>query len=180
MTQFGYISTKSAATSINQQKEAMRAAGFKLDDPLERIFCDDRTFAIAALDEGDELVVATAACLGTVASDVLGVIRDVAARGASVRILDGETVLSFGPEAQAALDAAMNADRDNRKARVAAMRKAGRVLGKTGGKTPVEWGAKQIAEVKRLEALGKNRDEIAEALGMSRATLMRRLRETSN
>jgi DNA invertase Pin-like site-specific DNA recombinase len=180
MTQFGYMSTKSAATSIKQQREAMRAAGFNLDDPLERVFCDDRAFAIAALDKGDELVVATAACLGTVASDVLGVLRDVAARGAAIRILDDNAILSFPPEAEAALDAAMKADHANRKSRIAEMRKARRESGKMGGKAPVEWGPKQIAEVARLESQGQTRDEIAKALGMGRATLMRRLRETSN
>lgn len=109
-----------------------------------------------------------------------GYIRDVATRGAAVRILDGGTLLSFGPDAQAALNVAMSADHDNRKARIAAMRNAGREQGKTGGKVPVEWGKKQIMEVERLEALGKTRDEIARALNMSRATLMRRLRETNS
>ena len=174
------MSSRSAATSIKDQKDALRSAGFDLDDPHDRVFVDNREYAIAALDSGDELVVATAACLGTVASDALGVIRDVAARGASVRVLDGETLLSFGPDAQAALDVAMSADHDNRKARIAAMRKAGRAQGKTGGKAPVEWGEKQIKEVERLESQGKTRNEIAKALNISRATLMRRLRETNS
>ena len=60
------------------------------------------------------------------------------------------------------------------------MRKAGREQGKTGGKAPVEWGKEQIKEVKRLESQGKTRDEIAKALNISRATLMRRLREINS
>ena len=67
---------------------------------------DDRGTAIVALEAGDELAVATTACLGTVASDVLSVIRDVSARDASIRVLDEDTLLTFNSEAQAALDVA--------------------------------------------------------------------------
>lgn len=177
MTKFGYMSSKTAATTIEEQKAAMQEAGFSLDDPYEKVFIDNREQAISALVSGDEMLVATAACLGTVASDVLSVIRDVSARDARIRVLDDDTVLTFGPEAQKALDVAMKADNANRKARIAIMRKAGREQGKTGGKAPVEWGKKQIERVKALEAQGKTRDEIAKDLGMSRPTLMRRLRE---
>lgn len=180
MTRFGFISSKASATTVKEQKAAMRAAGFDIDDPHERVFFDDRDTAIVALEAGDELAVATAACLGTVASDVLGVIRDVSAREASIRVLDDNTLLTFGAEAQAALDVAMKADNANRKARLAVMRKAGREQGKTGGKAPVPWGKKQIETVKVLESQGKTRDEIAKALGMGRATLMRRLRELNS
>ena len=163
---------------MNDQKKALRKAGFDVDAPYDRVFLDDRDVALAALDAGDEIVVATAACLGTVASDVLGVLRDVSARDARVRVLDENTLLSFGTDTQAALDIAMKADSANRKARIAIMRKAGRDQGKTGGKPPLEWGKKQIERVNELEAQGKTRDEIAKDLGMSRPTLMRRLRET--
>lgn len=180
MARFGFISSKASATTVKEQKVAMREAGFDVDNPHERVFLDDRDTAIVALEAGDELVVATAACLGTVASDVLGVMRDVSAREASVRVLDENTLLTFGADAQAALNVAMKADNANRKARLAIMRKAGREQGKTGGKAPIPWGKEQIEKVEVLEAQGKTREEIAKALGMSRPTLMRRLRELNS
>lgn len=175
--QFGYMTSKSAAISLETQQAAMQAAGFNIDDPHEHLFCDDRDIAIAALNTDDELVVASAACLGSVASDVLGVIKAVSERGGAIRVLDLDMVVVFSPEAQAALDVAMQADHANRKASIAIMRKARNESGKLGGKKPVEWGPKQVAQIKEMEAQGKTRDEIAKALHVSRSTLMRKLRE---
>lgn len=175
--QFGYMTTKSAATSIRKQITAMRAAGFDMDDPHERVFKDDRDFAITALTPGDELVVATAACLGTVASDVLGILRAVAERGAVIRVLDDDVLLSFTPETQAALDVAMKADHENRKASIAKMRKARAESGNLGGIPPVEWGPKQAKMLKDMLADGVSRQDMAKRLKVSVSTLQRKLRE---
>lgn len=175
--QFGYMSTKSAAMTMRKQIAEMRKAGFDMDDEFAPVFRDDRDIAIASLDAGDVLVVASAACLGTVASDVLSALEGIGKRGATVHDLSTGQTLAWNEQTQENLEFAMRADHENRKAHMARMRKARAAGGKLGGIPAVEWDAAKMKALHSGLAEGLSRDDLAKRLGISRATLQRKLRE---
>lgn len=175
----GYIRTVAGGPSINQQKAALAAAGIDVDDPYGPVYIDEREAAIASLAPGDELVIAEPSCLGTTAADALVALSQIGARSAKVLDLASGTAIDWHPDAQAPLEFAVEAGRASVAARARKMRKARAASGNLG-QAPFEWTKAKISELRRLELDGTTREEQAKALGCSRATLQRKLREMAS
>lgn len=170
----GYIRTTKAGPSIERQRGMLLTAGIGESGP---VFIDDRDAAIASLLSGDTLVVATAACLGTTASDVLTALAAIGAAGASVMDAEANERIIWHPDAQRVAEFANRADSQNRQAIAAKMRKA-RALSGHLGQEPIPWDKEKLSDLMDMLASGiLTRKQMADSLGISRSTLQRKLRE---
>ncbi|WP_299551589.1 hypothetical protein [uncultured Tateyamaria sp.] len=172
----GYIRTVAGGLTIEQQKGALASAGLDVSDLSRSVFIGDRAAAISSLNARDELVIAEPACLATNAADALQALAEIGSRSASVIDLSSGTAIAWHPDAQAVLDFAVAADRAARSAKAAQMRK-GRLASGNLGQAPFDWTPERLAKLRQLEKEGETRKAQAEALGCSRATLQRKLRE---
>lgn len=173
----GFIRTMKAGMSIKDQKTAMRTAGLDPDDPNGPVFQDERDEAIASLEQGDELAVASAECLGHPESDVLVALAAIGARGGAVLNLSTSERIVWHPDAQAALEFATRAGSEARKAIAAKARRARAESGSMGGLPAIEWDQAKLDKLKAMFSAGDGRQAMADALGVSRATIQRKLRE---
>ena len=165
--------------SIKAQKASLASAGLDVDDPNGPVYIDDRDAAIASLEAGDELVIAEPACLGTTGPDALEAIAEIGRRAATVLDLASGTTVAWHPDAQAPLDFANAVGRASRMAQAKKMRKA-RAASGNFGQSPFEWTAQKIKRLRQLESEGASREAQAKALGCSRATLQRKVREMAS
>jgi len=172
----GYIRTVPGGISIKDQKAALSAAGLDVVNPCGPVYVDDRSAAIASLKPGDELVIAEPACLGTTGPDALEAIAEIGKRSAKILDLSSGATVVWHPDAQAPLDFANEVGRASRMAQSKKMRKARAKSGNLG-QTPFEWTAQKLKKLRELEKKGVSREEQARALGCSRATLQRKIRE---
>lgn len=172
----GYIRTVAGGPSIKQQKAKLEAAGLDVNDPYGPVYIDDRDAAISSLAPGDELVVAEPACLGTTAADALEALSLIGAKSAKVLDLLSGATIEWHPQAQTPLDFAVEVGRASRVAQAKKMRKARAASGNLG-QTPFAWTSAKLKELRQMEEVGATREEQANALGCSRATLQRKIRE---
>lgn len=175
----GFIRSVAGGPSIKQQKAALAAAGLDVVGPFGPVYIDDRDAAVASLAPGDVLVIAEPSCLGTTAADALEVLSQIGAREAKLLDLSSDTAVYWHPDAQAPLEFAVEAGRASRMAQARKMRKARAASGNLG-QVPFEWTRAKIKELRRLELDGATREEQATALGCSRATLQRKIREMTS
>lgn len=174
----GYTRVGKSLPSIKAQRNALGAGGFDLSDPYVPIYSDDeRQAAIMALQPGDMLVVASAACLGGSVRDVCDAAVAIGRRGGS--ILDLETGDTITPSAQEIMvvDFAVRAENAIREATGKLMRKARAASGNLGGITAVEWDKSKLDRLRVMIEDGETRSAMADELGVSQATLYRKLRE---
>lgn len=179
--QIGYMRATGAGMTVKAQKAALSSIGLDVTDKYGPVYLDDRNQAIASLEAGDVLAIASASCLGHPESDVLAALEAVGRRGAVVLDVEtGETV-KWHPDAQAPLAFAVRAGSTSRKA-IAAKARAARAATGNYGQKPFEWDRKTTDQLKSMLKSGElTRQGIADELGVSRATLQRKLREmTSN
>ncbi|MEO1564175.1 MAG: hypothetical protein AAFR98_12125 [Pseudomonadota bacterium] len=175
----GYIRTVPGGISVKAQKAALSTAGLDVDDPYGPVYIDDRDAAIASLEAGDELVIAEPACLGTTGPDALEAIAEIGRRSATVLDLSSGTTVAWHPDAQAPLDFANAVGRASRIAQAKKMRKA-RAASGNFGQAPFEWTAQKLKKLRQLENEGASREAQAKALGCSRATLQRKIRNMTS
>lgn len=175
----GFIRSIAGGITINQQKAALAAAGLNVDDSSGYVYFDDRKAAIASLEPGDELVIAEPACLGTTGPDALEAIADIGKRSAKIRDLSSGRIIAWHPDAQSPLDFATEVGRASRAATIQKMRMARSDSGNLG-QAPFEWTAQKIKDLRRLEGEGVSRVKQAQALGCSRATLQRKIRQLNS
>lgn len=166
-----------AGPSIERQKAAMLSVGLNPDDALGQVYLDDRNAAIASLAPGDELVVASAECLGHPESDVLEALADIGARSAAVFDVEAAQRVEWHPSAQMALLFAVRAGSEARKAIAARARRSRVASGNLGGVPAIEWDREAIGKLRAMFEAGEARQRMADALGVSRATVQRKLRE---
>lgn len=170
--------TMVAGMSIRKQKGDLSAAGFDFDDEYVPVHLDDRDAAIASMAPGDVLVVASASCLGYPEHDILSALAEIGRRGASVLDLETGEEIQWHPEMQKVADFAERGGSATRKAIAAKARKARVESGNLGGVPAADRGPQQTKRLKAMLAEGKlSRKEMAQELGMSRATLQRWLRD---
>lgn len=175
----GYIRTVAGGITIKQQKVALAAAGLDVDDPFGPVYIDDRDAAIASLQVGDLFVIAEPACLGTTGPDALEAMSEIGRRGASVYDLSSNATIAWHPDAQAPLDFATEVGRASRAAQAKKMRKARAKSGNLG-QAAFEWTPQRMKDLRRMEDEGLSREKQAKALGCSRATLQRKVREMAS
>lgn len=176
----GYIRTVVGGLTVGQQASILADAGIDVTRQNGVVFIDDRDAAIASLEPHDELVIANPSCLGATSCDVLGALAAIGVRSATVLVVSDNTRVAWHPDAQAPLEFAVEAGKAARRAKTAEMRRARAASGNLG-QARFELTPAKLATLRRLESEGTTREQQAEALGCSRATLQRKIRElTSN
>lgn len=136
--------------------------------------------ALAALEPGDTLVVATLDRLGRSTENMLKLAAELRTRGIALRVLNlgGEAIDTSTPTGSmlfTVMVALAQMELDIKKERAADSVSKRRAAGKDLGGRPAKFTESQINSARQLIDGGGSPSQIARDLGMSRATLHRRL-----
>jgi DNA invertase Pin-like site-specific DNA recombinase len=184
--QLGYARVSTGHQSLDQQLDALTAAGV---EPI-RVYSDklsgastreQRTGLAALLDyarPGDAIVVVGIDRLGRNAAEVMTTIRELGERGIVLRSLrEGiDTTNATGRMIAGVLASLAELELELGRERRAAAREARRARGQSIGR-PKALDEKKAALAMRMHASGESASTIANALGVSRATVYRVLAE---
>jgi DNA invertase Pin-like site-specific DNA recombinase len=184
--QLGYARVSTGHQSLDQQLDALTAAGVK----PERVYRDklsgastreQRTGLAALLDyarPGDAIVVVGIDRLGRNAAEVMTTIRDLGERGIVLRSLrEGiDTTNATGRMIAGVLASLAESELELGRERRAAAREARWARGQSMGR-PKALDEKKAALAMRMHASGESASTIANSLGVSRATVYRVLAE---
>jgi DNA invertase Pin-like site-specific DNA recombinase len=187
--QLGYVRVSTGHQSLDQQIDALHAAGV---DP-ERIYRDKlsgtstrehRPGLAAVLDyarPGDAIVVVGIDRLGRNAAEVMATIRELRDRDIVLRSLrEGiDTSNATGRMVAGVLASLAELELELGRERRAAAREARRARGQHIGR-PKALDEKKAALARRMHASGESASTIATALGVSRATVYRVLAEQTD
>jgi DNA invertase Pin-like site-specific DNA recombinase len=185
-TQLGYARVSTAHQSLDQQMDALTAAGV---DPT-RVYTDKLSGTatrtqrpgLAALlgyaREGDAIVVVGIDRLGRNAAEVMMTIRDLGERGIVLRSLrEGiDTSNATGRMVAGVLASLAELELELGKERRSAARDARRARGQAIGR-PKALDTSKAALAQRMRASGEDVNTVAATLGVSRATIYRALAE---
>lgn len=191
----GYARVSTRSQDVDRQVADLLAAGVRRDDlyvdhgvsgaKASRIEFDK---AIGALHDGDTLVVTTLDRLGRSTVNMLKLADQIRSRGAGLRVLnlgggDVDTSTPMGAMVFTVMAALGQMELEIKRERIADSVTKRRAAGKDlGGRKP-KFTTSQIKNAARLIESGEPAAQVARDLGMSRATLYRRmdaLRKTSN
>ncbi|MDT7755381.1 MAG: hypothetical protein QOH27_1279 [Mycobacterium sp.] len=181
-TQVGYARVSTAHQSLDQQTDALTAAGVE----ATRIYSDNlsdtstrqqRPGLAALLDyarEGDAIVVVGIDRLGRNAAEVMVTIRELCERGIVLRSLrEGiDTANAAGRMVAGVLASLAELELELGRERRSAAREARRVRGQHVGR-PKALDQKKAALARRMHASGESASTIAATLDVSRATIYR-------
>lgn len=177
----GFIRIAKTGQSRKCQRAALEAVGLTDFDDQGPVYENDREAAINSLLEGDVLVISEPSRLGVSAVDVMAALEAVGARGASVMRADTGETITWSPDAQRVISFAVEAESVNRKDIAANARKARAASGNLGGLPPVLWDRKKLTALEEMDRAGElTRQQMADKLGVSRATLQRKLAELNS
>src|SRR6476659_5608132 len=185
-TQLGYARVSTVHQSLDQQTDALIAAGVD----VARIYTDklsgtstrqQRPGLAALLDyarQGDAIVVVGIDRLGRNAAEVMTTIRDLGERGIVLRSLrEGiDTSNASGRMVAGVLASLAELELELGRERRAAARDARRARGQSIGR-PKALDSSKTALARRMHAGGESANTSASALGVSRATVYRILAE---
>lgn len=182
----GYARVSTGHQSLDQQHDALAAAGVHADrmysDKLTGTSTREQRPGLAGLldyaREGDTIVVTGIDRLGRNAAEVMTTIRDLGQRGIVLRSLrEGiDTSNATGRMVAGVLASLAELELELQRERVAAAKAARKARGGNIGR-PKKLDADQLALAERMRASGEPVPVIAQALGVSRATLYRSLSE---
>ncbi len=189
MALVGYMRVSTADQNTDGQRDALTAAGVK--DEARHLFQDHGVSGARAsrpgfdkclnsLREGDTLIVAKLDRLGRSLGNLVHLFQELADRGVGVRVLDNPMLSTDGNKAQAKLilgiyGAFAEYERDLLRERTNIGLAAARARGRNGGRPKLLDSAK-IGRAKELHAARvMSPKEIADAVGVSVATLYRYL-----
>jgi len=181
----GYVRVSKTSQSLEQQQDALVAAGCAViygDHGVSGAVRDRAGLdgALADLQHGDALVVVALDRLGRDLHDLVTIVADLAARGVNLVCLresidtttaTGRMLLGiFGSlaEYERALTAERTADR------LAAKKRRGERVGRKPSLTP-----SQVRDARVLLGEGRSSAQVARTLGIGRATLYRHLAATA-
>jgi DNA invertase Pin-like site-specific DNA recombinase len=183
----GYARVSTRQQSTDRQEQDLLAAGVRRDDLyIDRGVSGARASrpqfdrAIAALHEGDTLVIATLDRLGRSTQNMLTFAHELRNRGAGLRVLnlgggDVDTSTPMGSMVFTVMAALAQMELDIKRERIGDSVSKRRAAGKDlGGRRPV-FTDSQIRNAIRLIDGGEPAAQVAKDLGMSRATLYRRI-----
>lgn len=187
-TQLGYARVSTAHQSLDQQTDALTAAGVD----ISRVYTDklsgtstrlERPGLAALLDyarEGDAIVVVGIDRLGRNAAEVMTSIRDLGERGIVLRSLrEGiDTSNAAGRMVAGVLASLAELELELGYERRAAARESRRARGQAIGR-PRALDSSKSELAQRMHASGESASTIAATLGVSRATIYRVLAELS-
>ncbi len=175
----GYARVSSTGQKLDLQTDALTAAG------CERLFTDTASGALAerpGLTEalgfaraGDTLVIWRLDRLGRSLSNLIELVRELDARGVGLRSLhEGiDTTTATGRLVFHVFGALAEFERDLNRERSEAGREAMRARGRQGGRKPSLTDKQKAAARAMLQQAGTTVADVAEAFGVSRATLYR-------
>lgn len=188
-TQLGYARVSTGHQSIDQQVDALSAAGLDVDriysDKLSGSSTREQRPGLAALldyaREGDAIVVVGIDRLGRNAAEVMATIRELGERGIVLRSLrEGiDTSNATGRMIAGVLASLAELELELGKERRTAAREARKARGQAIGR-PKALDASKAALAQRMHAAGEPATTIASALKVSRATVYRVLAEQSD
>lgn len=183
----GYARVSTRRQDTDRQEIDLLAAGVRKDDLYvdhgvsgERASRPQLDRALASLQAGDTLVIATLDRLGRSTSSMLKLAEDLQERNVALRVLNlgGQNIDTSTPIGSllftvmvALAQMELEIKRERNGDSVSKRRAAGKDL---GGRRPSFTGS-QIANAKRLVEAGESPTQVAKDLGMSRATLYRRI-----
>lgn len=182
MAMIGYARVSTSHQTLDQQHDALKAAG------VERVFEDvmsgarnDRPGLAALLDyarEGDTVVVVALDRLGRSLSGVIKTIEELTERGIMLRSLrEGIDYSTAAGRMVAGIFAALaEYERELINERATVAREAARARGKQTGR-PRAMTEQQVNLARRMRAAGESIPTICETLKVSRTTLYRVLSE---
>ncbi len=184
--QLGYARVSTGHQSLDQQVDALTAAGVEADrvysDKLSGTSAREQRPGLAALLDyarpGDAIVVVGIDRLGRNAAEVMLTIRELSARNVVMRSLrEGiDTSNATGRMVAGVLASLAELELELGRERRAAAREARRARGQAIGR-PKALDPSKAALAKRMQAAGEPVATIAAALGVSRATVYRVLAE---
>jgi DNA invertase Pin-like site-specific DNA recombinase len=187
-TQLGYARVSTGHQSLDQQVDALSAAGVDTarvySDKLSGTSTREQRPGLAALldyaREGDAIVVIGIDRLGRNAAEVMTTIRELGERGIVLRSLrEGiDTSNATGRMVAGVLASLAELELELGRERRAAAREARRARGQSVGR-PKALDDTQAALARRMHASGEPASTIASTLNVSRATVYRVLAEDS-
>src|SRR6201988_286803 len=185
-TQLGYARVSTGHQSLDQQLDALTAAGVDhnrvCSDKLSGTSTRQQRPGLAALldyaRQGDAIVVVGIDRLGRNAAEVMTTIRDLGERGIVLRSLrEGiDTSNATGRMVAGVLASLAELELELGRERRTAARDARRARGQSIGR-PKALDQTKVALAQRMHASGESVTTIANALGVSRATVYRVLAE---
>ncbi|WP_445167018.1 recombinase family protein [Mycolicibacterium sp. Dal123E01] len=185
-TQLGYARVSTGHQSLDQQTDALTAAGVDAgriySDKLSGASTREQRPGLASLldyaREGDAIVVVGIDRLGRNAAEVMTTIRELGQRGIVLRSLrEGiDTSNAAGRMVAGVLASLAELELELGRERRAASREARRARGQSIGR-PKALDSTKAALAQRMHASGESASVIAAALGVSRATVYRVLAE---
>ena len=187
----GYARVSTKAQGTDRQEADLLAAGVRRDDmyvdhgvsgaKASRVDLDK---ALGALHEGDTLVVTTLDRLGRSTVNMLKLAEEIKASGAGLRVLnlgggDVDTSTPMGAMVFTVMAALGQMELEIKRERISDSVTKRRAAGKDLGGRRIQFTDSQIKKAARLIESGEPAAEVARDLGMSRATLYRRLEALS-
>jgi DNA invertase Pin-like site-specific DNA recombinase len=187
----GYARVSTKAQDSDRQEVDLLAAGVRRDDlyvdhgvsgaRASRVELDK---ALAALHDGDTLVVTTLDRLGRSTANMLKLADDIKAAGAGLRVLnlgggDVDTSNPMGAMLFTVMAALAQMELEIKRERITDSVSKRRASGKDLGGRKAQFTDSQIRNATRLIQAGEPAAQVARDLGMSRATLYRRMEALS-
>ncbi|MDR6988966.1 DNA invertase Pin-like site-specific DNA recombinase [Paenarthrobacter nitroguajacolicus] len=183
----GYARVSTKAQDTDRQESDLLAAGVRRDDlyvdhgvsgaKASRLELDK---ALAALHGGDTLVVTTLDRLGRSTANMLTLAEEIKSRGVSLRVLnlgggDVDTSTPMGAMVFTVMAALGQMELEIKRERINDSVSKRRAAGKDLGGRKATFTDRQIRNAHRLIQSGEPAKRVAEDMGMSRATLYRRM-----
>ena len=185
----GYARVSTRQQGVDRQVHDLLVAGVRRDD----IYVDSGVSgsrasrpqfdqAVAALEEGDTLVITTLDRLGRSTQNMLAFAEALRGRGAGLRVLnlgggDVDTATPMGSMVFTVMAALAQMELEIKRERITDSVAKRRAAGKDLGGRRQTFTDSQIRNALRLIESGEPATQVARDLGMSRATLYRRIRE---
>jgi DNA invertase Pin-like site-specific DNA recombinase len=178
MPRIGYARISSSSQDLDIQKTMLKAAGCEIvrSETVSGASRDDRSELVTVMEflrDGDELVVHRLDRLGRSTRDVLNLIHELDAKGASLRVLEPEVTTAGDTGRMVITVLGMVADmelkfiRDRQRAGIDAAKSKGVYKGRQK--------SVDDDEIRRLANAGTKKAQIARDLGISRMTVYRAL-----
>lgn len=183
----GYARVSTRQQDTDRQTADLHAAGIRRDDlyvdhgvsgaRASRPAFDE---ALSALHDGDTLVITTLDRLGRSTQNMLALAEDLRGRGASLRVLNlggggVDTATPMGSMVFTVMAALAQMELEIKRERIRDSVTKRKAAGKNLGGRRQKFTASQIHNAARLIEAGEPASQVARDLGMSRATLYRRL-----
>ena len=189
MKLIGYARVSTKAQDADRQVSDLLAAGVRRDDLYidhgvsgARASRPGFNQALEALHEGDTLVIATLDRLGRSTVNMLGLAEDLRARGVNLRVLNlgggnVDTGTPMGSMVFTVMAALAQMELEIKRERINDSVSKRRAAVKDLGGRRQQFSDSQIRNARRLIEAGEAAVHVARDMGMSRATLYRRMAE---